>query len=886
MTAPGGGTIADAAVEITADTRRFEPDLRRKMRKAGGQAGKQFDRSFQAEASRGASQGGEDAGRSWADAFRNSIAHRLTGGALSALVAPLAGVGITLGLAALGAQAAAAAAGVVQLAAALNQTSGAALVLPAALSTVVAVAGTLKVALDGVGDAFSAALSGDAEEFADALEELSPAAQSVAREFRALAPEIDDLKESVQDAFFGPLKGQLTEIGEALGGPISEGMQGVAQQAGQVAAGLGGIATEAASVQVIEQIFDTAASALDTMQPGIEAVVRGFRDLIGAALPAVNGLSESLNGVLERFGEWMSQISESGQALEWIQTAFDTLRQFGALLGNIGGALGSVFKAAIEAGGDFLGTLVGLTERMRDFLASDEGQTALVAMFERLSEVSSSLMPVFEALGRALVAIAPVAADIAVALGPGLAAAVDMLGAAIAAAGPGLTTIAQALSGGIEAAAPGVEKLAGAFGDVLDTVGPLVTLLGDLVSAFGGVLADALDMIMPALDAVVEALSTHLAPRLPDIADGFRRIFKAVQPLMEPLGQVLGVAIALAASGVDFFVTSLAMAFEFLGVVLYPVIWLVQQIGDLFEWFVSLIAEFDWNGIFSAIGQAISTAWNWAIEATGAAIGAILDWVIGLPGQILSWLSGLGGQLWDWASQAWNRAWDGMRSAVGALLSWVGSIPGQVLDWLSGLGGQLWDWASEAWNRAWEGMKSGVSSILDWVASLPGQIVDALGDLGGLLFDAGAAILQGFLDGLKSVWDDVTSFIGGIGDWIADNKGPLPYDRVLLVPHGRAIMAGLDEGLRAGIPTVQRTLHGLTRQIPRMTVPVAHRPVQAAPLPAGGGQLGAALAARGATGGYRKEVHVNAPITVHTRASNPAIVAERTVDRLALLAQA
>ena len=38
MTAPGGGTIADAAVEITADTRKFEPDLRRKMRQAGGQS--------------------------------------------------------------------------------------------------------------------------------------------------------------------------------------------------------------------------------------------------------------------------------------------------------------------------------------------------------------------------------------------------------------------------------------------------------------------------------------------------------------------------------------------------------------------------------------------------------------------------------------------------------------------------------------------------------------------------------------------------------------------------------------------------------------------------------------------------------------------------------
>ena len=51
------------------------------------------------------------------------------------------------------------------------------------------------------------------------------------------------------------------------------------------------------------------------------------------------------------------------------------------------------------------------------------------------------------------------------------------------------------------------------------------------------------------------------------------------------------------------------------------------------------------------------------------------------------------------------------------------------------------------------------------------------------------------LSGLKSAWGGVTDFVGGIADWIASHKGPIEYDRRLLVPHGRAIMAGLGEGL-------------------------------------------------------------------------------------------
>lgn len=85
--------------------------------------------------------------------------------------------------------------------------------------------------------------------------------------------------------------------------------------------------------------------------------------------------------------------------------------------------------------------------------------------------------------------------------------------------------------------------------------------------------------------------------------------------------------------------------------------------------------------------------------------------------------------------------------------------------------------------------------VLDWFAGLPGRILSSLGDLGSLLFSAGKGVLQGFLDGLKSAWDGVTGFVGGIADWIASHKGPIEYDRRLLIPHGRAIMAGLGEGL-------------------------------------------------------------------------------------------
>ena len=97
------------------------------------------------------------------------------------------------------------------------------------------------------------------------------------------------------------------------------------------------------------------------------------------------------------------------------------------------------------------------------------------------------------------------------------------------------------------------------------------------------------------------------------------------------------------------------------------------------------------------------------------------------------------------------------------------------------------------------GLLSGVTKkgaeVVRWFAGLPGRILSALGNLGGLLVGAGRSVIDGFLSGLKSAWGSVTSFVGSIAGWIASHKGPIEYDRRLLVPHGRAIMAGLGEGL-------------------------------------------------------------------------------------------
>ena len=73
--------------------------------------------------------------------------------------------------------------------------------------------------------------------------------------------------------------------------------------------------------------------------------------------------------------------------------------------------------------------------------------------------------------------------------------------------------------------------------------------------------------------------------------------------------------------------------------------------------------------------------------------------------------------------------------------------------------------------------------------------------------------MRGFLNGLKSAWEGVKSFVSSIAGWIRDHKGPIEYDRKLLIPAGNAIMGSLGKGLTDKFATVKKTVSNIAGEI-------------------------------------------------------------------------
>ncbi|MCF6467407.1 hypothetical protein FAF44_03120 [Nonomuraea sp. MG754425] len=431
------------------------------------------------------------------------------------------------------------------LVAALAPAAGIVTTLPGALALGAGALVTLKIALLGVGDAFKAALADDPKKFAESIAGLSPAARAAAMELRAAKPAIDELKASVQDAFFAPLAGHIAAVAAALAGPLTSGMSGVASEMGVAAALAARFAASAQTSAAVTSIFAALRSAVAAIQPAIVPLLSGFRDLavVGAEFSA--GLVPGIAAAAARFGEFLSQAAASGKALAWMQGALEVFRQLGALAGNLIGIVRGVFAAMQTGGSGALGVVGQLLGQVNAFVNSAQGQQVLVTIFRSLAQVGSVLMPIFSALGGALALVAPQVAAIAVALGPGVAATVSALGPALAALGPGLTLVAQMLSQAFAnpAMQAGLLALGQGISAVLAAAAPLLPVVGQLAGILGSLLGAALSNLAALLAPVISALSSSLQPLLPVLSGAITELAAATAPLAAQLGQVLALAL-------------------------------------------------------------------------------------------------------------------------------------------------------------------------------------------------------------------------------------------------------------------------------------------------------------------------------------------------------
>ena len=236
-------------------------------------------------------------------------------------------------------------------------------------------------------------------------------------------------------------------------------------------------------------------------------------------------------------------------------------------------------------------------------------------------------------------------------------------------------------------------------------------------------------------------------------------------------------------------------------------------IQSIIETAMNILAPFietTWNNICTVV----TTVW----ELIKIAIQTAMDVIGGIITAVMAVING-----------DWETAWNAIKSVGESIWNGLSAAGQAIFEGFAQILSNIWNTISNVASSAWETLKASVLSIIDglvsgaqsaWdtmsnaVSTLVSNVTGFFDQLWNInLFSAGQAILQGFLDGLQSVWSSVTDFVGGIAGWIADHKGPIEYDRKLLIPAGNAIMGSLDNGLIDGFKDVKKTVGGMAGEI-------------------------------------------------------------------------
>lgn len=341
--------------------------------------------------------------------------------------------------------------------------------------------------------------------------------------------------------------------------------------------------------------------------------------------------------------------------------------------------------------------------------------------------------------------------------------------------------------GAIDEAMWNLEQVVQAVGDALNDPATQEAL-GAIGEAFGTILDVTAQLVESGLGALGEAFGELANGALPLVADGARAIADMFSRIPS----------AISAVG-----SALAPLFEAVSPLFEAVGEFVQGNGEAFEGMTERL-QGHLDDLDGSLGY-LSDAWDNFTEAIAPLVDRIAPLVLEFFGNLVSGVVGLLPILVELVGGFFNVA-AGIANFVSTGITKIGEFVSTVQTFFTVT-------VPEAIDQLREAVSTKLSEVVSFFQGLPSRIVSAVGSLGSLLWEAGSSIVNGLINGAKAAWEQTKSFFTGIAGWIADHKGPIDYDRRLLVGHGQAIMQGLQEGLSDGYKDVQRLVSGMADNI-------------------------------------------------------------------------
>lgn len=229
---------------------------------------------------------------------------------------------------------------------------------------------------------------------------------------------------------------------------------------------------------------------------------------------------------------------------------------------------------------------------------------------------------------------------------------------------------------------------------------------------------------------------------------------------------------------------------------------LTTNIQNIVTTFIEIVV-----GYYTALKDTVVNIWNVLASTVKDIWNSFTTWLTETTNNIINSIKQGWNNLKQGTIDLFNNTVQGAKDIWNSFKSWIINLITDTKDNIIQGWENLKQGTIDTFNnlvngaqQVWDNLVNAVSETVDKVTGW----FDKLSEIN--LWEAGKAIMDSFLEGLQNAWKSVQDFVGGIGDWIREHKGPIQYDRKLLIPAGQAIMESLLKGLTDGFGDVQNTV--------------------------------------------------------------------------------
>ena len=351
----------------------------------------------------------------------------------------------------------------------------------------------------------------------------------------------------------------------------------------------------------------------------------------------------------------------------------------------------------------------------------------------------------------------------------------------------------------LEGARPIVEALMNVWNALKDFFS---ALWGGIVSVATTVWNGIVEVVTPIIEAIKTAWNS--------LVEFFTNLWNSITEVATTAWNTLQPVVEAVWTAIQQFITSA-----------------IQVIQNVITTGMQIVQEV-WNAVWTVFTTIVQTVWT----VISTVISTVLNVIAGIINTVTSIIKGDWSGAWEAIKGVAQTVWNGIQTVISTVINSISNIISTVLSTIQNTVTTIWngikDFISNAINNIKDtvinvanSLKDGFMNVLDSLKNGVSNAIDAVKGFFDRLWNidlsgAGQAIMEGFLGGLKSMWGAVTDFVGGIASWIAANKGPISYDRRLLIPAGQAIMGGFNTALMSGFEDVKGNVSGMADGIRSM----------------------------------------------------------------------